>query len=222
MSRQPILSKSLVVGSLAAISCVSAEKVFDDFDDRVGTRDGGGSDGAELSEIPDISGEHFLVIDPVPISPGNLLRFIATVDLELAADRKTATMSLTIQPIDVANGELVAEPLPFENIAINAAGRFTVELMTDSDAIPGEANPVTGSDIGVNGELAGELREGNADLFCGTASGNVIPTGTPIDGSTFGAIRIAPGTTGNGNLPEPVAACPVDEALDAGVDASGS
>lgn len=209
----------MIATLLLASSCVSAKKVFDDFDDRVGTRDGGGSDGAELSEIPDISGEFFLVIDPVPISPGNLLRFIATVELDLAADNRTATMALTIQPIDVANGDLVGQPIPFQGIAINRAGRFTVPLETENDAIPGEANPVTGSDIGVDGELAGELREGNADLFCGTASGNVVPTGTAIDGSTFGAIRITPGTVGNANLPEPVAACPVDEIPDAGVDA---
>lgn len=221
MSRQPKRSWILTVAAVAvaATSCVSAKNVFDDFDDRVGTRDGGGSDGAELTEIPDISGEHFMVIDPVPISPGNYLRFIATVDLELAADRKTATMSLTIQPLAIADGQLVGDPIPFEAIAINSAGRFTVDMMTPSDSIPGSANPITGSNVGVDGQLQGELREGNPDLFCGTASGNVVPTGTPIDGSTFGAVRIEPGTRGNDNLPEPLPGCPADEVPDAGVDA---
>lgn len=210
-----------IVAAGAAITCVDARGTFDDFGDRVGTLDASSIDGAELSEIPDVSGEFLFSLDPKPVAEGTFIRFIATMSLDIAADRKTATADLSLQPIGVLDGEPIGDPLVHQGVPINSAGRFEITVDTALDAIPADANPVTGADIGLDGVLVGQLLEGDTDRFCGTVSGTVKPTGTVIDGSTFGAVRIAPGTTGNDNLPEPLGECPAPGGgeADAGVDA---
>lgn len=228
MSRRSelIVRRAAVVALVAAfavsvVTCVDPKGKFSDFGDRTGTLDASNVDGAELTEIPDISGEFLLSLDPKPVAEGTYIRFIATVELTLAADKKTATMNLTMQPIKVVDGQEIGDPLEFTDVPINSAGRYELTIKTAGNAIPGDANPVTGSDIGLDGVEIGQLLEGNTDVFCGTVSGTVIPTGTVIDGSTFGAVRIAPGTRGNDNLPEPVGECPSEVPPDAGVGDAG-
>jgi hypothetical protein len=56
-------------------------------------------------------------------------------------------------------------------------------------AIPGAANPITGSDVVVNFELNGTLWD---DWYCGEVYGEIVsPISSPLDGSTFALLPLS-------------------------------
>ena len=60
---------------------------------------------------------------------------------------------------------------------------------TINGILPGEANPVSGSELTVEIEMAGILR--SIGFFCGTVEGSVVaPFSLALNGSTFGSVRI--------------------------------
>jgi hypothetical protein len=90
-----------------------------------------------------------------------------------------------------------------------ATAAFVLPL--DALLIPDSANPLLPGDVTVNGEISATIR--NTSFWCGSVTGQVMETGTMLNGSTFGAQRITAGTVGTA-LPAPAGSCD-DEPMEA-------
>ena len=193
--------------AVALGACVDAHQRFDDFTERVVDAQANQIDGS--GGLFEIDGEFLLAIVP-SIDVNSTLRFAVTS--EITIDGTSGTLSLSFQPLAVDEcptppgngGTEVGDPIVASDLAVDEGGAF--ELTTDGVMLPAKANDVTCSDIVANLTLNGLIKSEN--LFCGDVSGQVVTTGSNLEGSTFGAIRIEPGTRGDANLPEPVKACP--------------
>ncbi len=203
--------------AICASGCPDPAKSFSDFDKRVidagktvvGTACGG--------ELPDISGEFYLQLDPSGIAPGALLEFIATTVLDKTVD--PAVLALTLQPLCVQAGQCtvkqpVGDPFTVMNIEVNQQCQFVTDIV--GIPVPGGANAITGADLVGNLLMTGSIID--PDLFCGAIDGEAVVGSTvvPVNGSTFGAVRITPGTLGD-SLPEGEFRCRMDAPADAGV-----
>jgi hypothetical protein len=206
--------------ALATIAgCPDPAARFDDFISRVPDAkvEEPEPDAPPLEELPDVSGEFLVGVAPV-VAPDATLRFISTNVMTMNGDG-TATLDISLQPLRVNNGMPVGDPVALNDVPVSTSGTFTASF--DDIFVEGEANPLTGSDIVADVILIGTIR--NQDLYCGEVDGMVKqPSQLPLDGSTFGAIRVAPGTVGP-DLPAPVVECPPLVTTDAGVpDGGGS
>jgi hypothetical protein len=218
----------MMVGFAAAAGgCVDAKSKFLEFDDRVGTIDANTID-RPPSQIYDISGTFLGAVDPsfdASNDPSTFVQFLITYSTLDAQPDGTALVDASLQPLRVWQANPDREiakcpvgsttpcpPLIDLDIAVSSngifEGRFTGKL-------PAEGNPVSGSELPLNAVISAQMI--SADFVCGSASGDVNDVN--LDGSTFAAIRVAPGTTG-ANLPTPVFKCPDGPVLDAGVDAA--
>jgi len=188
-------------------ACVDPPARFDEFSERVVdagqavNRDGGGG-------LFEIDGEFLLSIG-ISFAPDSPLRFVATTDITINGDSGTLTLSfqpLAFETCDAGNGgNEVGDPLEASDLPVDAAGVF--QLTHDGATVVGLANPVSCGDIVADLVLDGVIQSEN--LFCGEVSGQAHqPLEVSLDGSTFAAIRIDPGTRGDANLPAAVTACP--------------
>ncbi len=220
------LGKTLVatlILALAGSACVDAGQSFKDYDKRVidaatnvvvGSCNGG--------EIPDVSGEFYLALAP-SIAPDSLIKLIVTTEIDRGATPPLLT--LNFQPLCTQSGQCtVNEPVgdAFTPPSVEVTDECGFEMTLTDVIIPGGANPISGSEIIGNLVLLGSLR--STDLYCGIVNGTATVGGAPIpiDGSSFGSIRVAEGTLGDA-LPEPVAECPADTGdADAGVPDAGT
>lgn len=155
----------------------------------------------------DIAGSFLLSIQ-TPL--GGPLRLIA--DVEYTAAGEGGTADFTFQPIVATNcdektgGQPAGDPVTVTGVTINADGTF--ELALDDVTVDGSANAII-CDAEIQADLVVTGGVNDADLNCGTISGMVTaPVMAPLDGSTFGAVRVEPGTVGDANLPTPVIECP--------------
>ena len=212
------LSTALATALLAStLSCVDARGRLDEFANRV--IDAGATtmiDAPAVAEVADISGQFLLTLDPVPISPGKYIRYIADVTMTQA--NGDISMDLELRALDFQTLELVEPVMPetFQDVAVNP-DTGEIELALEGTRIPGAANAaVPGVEVTVTGTMRATIQ--SADLWCGTVSGQTN-LGTSLEGTTMGAIRIEPGTLGT-DLPDPVPACPSGESPDAGVPAA--
>lgn len=208
-------------------ACVSASDRFDEFDQRVRDAAASSVEGCDGDALPDISGQYYLALSPV-IAPSSLLQF--TVDSEMTAgDDGTATVDFSFQPLCVREGEgaqdcgdqllqPVGDPLPATGVTVASDCTFRAELL--QAVVPGKANPISGSDIRGDIIVVGSIR--TTELYCGDVEGMLQePIPLSLEGSTFAAQRIEPGTTGAA-LPDPLAACPAQTPDgDAGVPDAG-
>lgn len=191
--------------AIALGGCVDAHSRFDEFTERVVDAQTNRIDGS--GGLFEIDGEFLLSITP-SISPNSTLRFAVTS--EITIDGSSGTLNLTFQPLasemcDEGNGgNEVGETIESTDLAVDEGGAF--QLTEDGVMLGMQANDVTCSDITANLVLDGLIK--SADQFCGDVSGMVVTTGSNLAGSSFGAIRIEPGTRGDANLPEPLKACP--------------
>jgi hypothetical protein len=98
--------------------------------------------------------------------------------------------------------ELPAPQFMSNDMHVALDGSFTAPL---HGSLPGDSNPIVKGNVATtnDGEQHGAII--STDLICGTLTGSAGPL--PLDGSTFAAIRIAPGTIGD-QLPTPVTGCP--------------
>jgi hypothetical protein len=192
-----------LVSALGA--CVDAHSRFDDFTEHVIDAQADRVDGS--GGLFEIDGEFLLAILP-SISPNSTLKFVVTADITI--DGSSGSLDLTIQPLaaekcDEGNGgNEVGDPIEVTGLAVDQGGSF--ELSQDGVTVTSLANDVTCTDIVANLVLNGLIKDEN--MFCGDVSGRVTTTGSNLEGSTFGAIRIEPGTRGDANLPDPLKACP--------------
>ena len=221
MSRSHKTLFGAAILAICTTGCLDPAKSFEDFDNRVIDASPVIIGGACGGELPDISGEFFLNLAP-SIAPTSFLQFIVTTNLNKTVD--PAILSLTFQPLCTQEsqctvGQPVGEPFTLEDAEVTEECGYEVRL--DMVPIDGGANSISGSPIIGNLDMLGSIRD--TDLFCGIVNGDAVVGGAPIpvNGSTFGAVRIAPGTLGD-SLPAPVFECPSDETdPDAGVADAG-
>lgn len=185
------------------VGCVDVKGRFDEHDDRV--VDAGVLPDRPPGDLNDITGWFLLAIDPKPLSPGNLIRYLAEVEITVG-DSPVVDL-FRIYPLDFETMEHVDPPVdPQEWTALPVTpetGSFTADLV--ESVIPGRGNPIlVGTPVTVNGSMTGfTLAE---DFWCGDLGGTVVETGSNLDGSTFAAQRVAEGDIGAA-LPTPLGGC---------------
>lgn len=186
-------------------ACVDAHNRFDEFTERVVDAQANQIDGS--GALAEIDGEFLLTIQP-SFDANHFLKFVVTSEITIDGD--TGSLDLSVQPLaaercDEGNGgNEVGDAIEANGLAVDANGSFVLEQ--DGLMVTMLANDVTCTDIVANLVLTGFIK--SEDLYCGDVSGRVTTTGSNLEGSTFGAIRIEPGTRGDANLPEPAKACP--------------
>jgi hypothetical protein len=191
---------------MALGACVDPGKTFDDFNERVLDASANHIDGS--GGLFEIDGEFLLALVPV-FAPNNTVRFVVTSDITIDGTSGTLTLSfqaLAAEKCDEGNGgNEVGDPITSDPVEVNQDGGFV--LTHENAMVTDKANDVTCGPIRADLELTGQIRDVN--MFCGDVSGHVYePLPNELEGSTFGAIRIEPGTRGDANLPEPLKACP--------------
>ena len=200
---------STVALSAALVGCVDARKSYDDFESRIVDGNTSQPDRPNLTNIPDCTGHFLLAVHAAAGGDSsNPLLFVADYTLTANADG-TANLSYSASALTEMSPHVVsAGPPPGPQFGSNDMkvaldGTFTAPLQ---GTLPGDANPISPGTIvsTSNGEKHGLIV--STDLICGTLTGTAGPL--PLDGSTFAAIRIAPGTIGDA-LPTPVTACPM-------------
>lgn len=204
MSRKtPFVVLGLV--ALFSIGCVNASSKFDEFGGRV--IDATASDAFD-GALANIEGEHFLSVHPN--GSGAPLLVIAIVE-NFVESPAGATADFAFQPLTVDNlgREETGDPLLEPGVEIDVDGSFSMPIMGE---LPGDSNPLTGQDI--DADIVLEAVIVSEDLWCGSATGRANQL-VLNESTTFGAIRVAPGTRGAA-LPESLLRCPADSP-DAGV-----
>lgn len=220
----------MVCGMVVAVltGCMDPGKRFDEFLDRSGgsggapATDGGlpadgaagdamavpdgmaPADSGPMSNVPDLTGMFYIAAAAV-INPDTPLEFLARTRLTPNPDGRTAEIEVTLQPLRVAD-RMLSELTPeiTRTATVNADLTFSIDFGVIMFA--GEANPITGGDITASIIMQASIK--SKDLFCGPVRGQVMaPTMFDLEGSTFAAQRVAPGTVGTA-LPPPLAACP--------------
>jgi hypothetical protein len=199
--------------ALALGGCVDPDKRFREFNDRIIDASTDRIDAQPFDELPDITGTFYLAVSPKP-SPENIYQFLAEVALTDNGDG-TGTVQISSQPLHKTERTPVGEPLTDEDVAVDRSGQFQP---TFSGTVVGDADPVLGADLVATMVLDAIIL--SEDVWCGILNGEVTqPLNLSLDGSTFAAIRVAPGTVGD-DLPAPVYECPEldpDPEPDAGV-----
>jgi hypothetical protein len=199
-----------LAGSILLTGCVDPGKRLTDFEGAV--VDGGSTDlpdGQALDEIPDIGGTWYVVFKPVP-TPDIPIHTVWTVDFTRVGE-DSATVAVVSNPLNKDTRVVIPAPFELTESAVNKAGEFTLEgtampLPNGSSALP--------QDIAVDLKLSVRIK--SKDFMCGVMTeGRVVDPEVPLNGSTFGAQRVAPGTQGN-DLPAAITECPPD-LPDAGV-----
>ena len=194
---------STVVAATALLGCVDARKSFDDFGAHVVDANTSMPDNPILSSIPDATG-HFLFGVHIAAAPNAAPIEVISDWVVTPTGTNTATVSYTGYALTVGTLQIATDPpgphFSASNMVVAPDGSFTAALM---GTLPGDANPITtGLQVDVKGVLSGTIK--SKDLVCGTITGTAV---LDLSGSTFGLMRVAPGTLG-ADLPTPITACP--------------
>ncbi|MBX7080098.1 MAG: hypothetical protein K1X88_12960 [Nannocystaceae bacterium] len=167
--------------------------------DGSGSSSGGSSSGGSTSGggmLADISGDHLLAV-AAQIDPNHPLQYLATVVQTPDGDGALLDLSLQQLTLDVGSTtsprEPIGAPIVIDDVPVAADGSFSFAIAGLD--IPGEANPITGSDLTLsNLEFDGQIVD--ADNWCGDLTGMVIaPLMLDLSGSTFAGSRV------DGDLP---------------------
>jgi hypothetical protein len=206
-----VSTRVLIAFLLVTGACVDAKARFDDFGGRVNDA-APPPDNPMVSEVADITGEFMLSLDA--LGSGAYIHYIASATLN---ENDTGyTVDLEFRPVDYQTLELVPDtsPATWSGLVVDpATAAFVIPL--DGLIIPNTANPLLNGDATVNGEISATIR--STAFWCGSVTGQVVETGTMLNGSTFGAQRITAGTVGAA-LPAPAGSCNAEPMeADAGV-----
>ena len=192
---------TVLLGSLVA--CVDAEQRFNEFDERV--PDAGiidEPDAEPFDIVPNITGQFLVALSPV-IAPDARILYIANIDMTPTTTGAVIDIEgLVALDRDTFDPVPETDPLVSMDNLVSIAGQFEAPIR---GAVPGRANPLSGQPLVIDVVLLGSIVD--QDLWCGIANGQETSLNIDLDGSTFGAVRIAEGTTGL-DLPDPLAACP--------------
>jgi hypothetical protein len=134
----------------------------------------------------DLEDTYLLAVSP-SLSPQTPLQFRAVVtakgdELFLGAQPLSLDVGSTTEP-----REVLPEPMIVLMTDLGPDGSFVLEF--GEQQIPGQANPITGSDIVATMELTGSFTD--PTFACGTADGEVFaPIQASLLGSTFAMHRL--------------------------------
>lgn len=149
-------------------------------------QDDGNDDPTGVMPRPGIAG-NWLLATATPLNAALPFQFLV-----LAEEVGPGTFNLTMTSLSLDVGSTTAprqpvgEPKIFFGVPLTPDSGF--EIFTGPLAIPGAANPVTGSDVTVDILLSGQPA-GNP--FCGAVSGSVTaPVPSDLGGSTFGTEKV--------------------------------
>ncbi|HET6611587.1 MAG TPA: hypothetical protein VFG83_06350 [Kofleriaceae bacterium] len=213
------------VGCVLVIGCVDPKARFDDFDDRViDAPPKIEIDAPVVAEIPDVNGR-FLLGLKTNLSDESF-QFVAQVTLDEADG-----ISMVLTPLDVDMRMPVGMMITAPPAAVSNTAQFdsAIGSVANPDEpcadpedpglarIPGDANPVSGSDLNVVAVAHGTIR--SQDLFCGTVTGKAANLSCLDLGdlnATFAAIRLTDDAMGS-SLPPPLGECPAGMPVDAGM-----
>lgn len=151
------------------------------------------------TQIFDVSGQHLLTLGPV-IWPSQPVFFRADVSV------RGATLDIALQPLDGVTKAPVGSLWSVTNVPIAADGSFTADFGVKR--VPPEAYPLLSDPFLTVNEFLLTGKTTSKDSFCGDAKGYAQVIGSRVsdrvrlEGSTFGATRIASDT-----LPAPVNSC---------------
>jgi hypothetical protein len=205
--RLALFMSSLAVGG-ALLACPHPDTVYDDFVNRVPDARSFSMDAGCAAPITpaDINGTFLLGLNDTTFG-SFVFRFIAQVTFTPVGEGGMITWTLT--PLDRDTGEVVP-PGTMISVGPATVGQCADFRLTAATLnIPGRASVSSDATLS-NVVLSGQILD--TDRACGRVSGMVTtPAGVPNlesgDGTTFGIIRIAPGTVGAA-LPDPFIACP--------------
>jgi len=181
---------SLMAGGLSLLGgCVDPEDRYAVFLERTAEMRNRDSGPVEPTDRFDWSGRYLLALSTV-LGPDQPLLF--AVGAEVSSDLSTADLEL--QPLTTDDDDeprtAVGQSFQLNDIAYEMDGTFSVDL--GEVAVPGRANPITGSDIVARVQLVARTLAGGEDrdgIFCGEVSGMVVrPLTYDLAGSTFGAV----------------------------------
>jgi hypothetical protein len=212
-----MLRSALFIAILAGagLGCVDPEGRFNRFLN--GLPDGPAIVDGPTGTLADISGT-FLFSLSAPVAPDKPLLFISTNTMQMLGDG-TGSLSMSLQGLTASDRTLVPGTVAqAQNTPVAADGTFHTDF--GQLTIPAATDTIIlGAEIMAMVQIAGNIR--STDLYCGIATG-MVQSPIPLDlaGTTWGAIRVPPGTVGNA-LPRPVFVCPSagDGGVDGGVDA---
>jgi hypothetical protein len=195
---------ALVAVALLGSGCPSPEDRWNEFleatkdqrldaGDEESGADMGDGDGDGDGGLPDLNGTFLFALE-TSLGPDLPLQFITTIEnMVIGTDGMSATADFTFRPLSLdpmqslTPRECLDETLTFPGVQFDADGRFEIDMglvMT-----PGEANPVTGSDIEATLIVLGHIE--HDDALCGELEGMLLsPLEFNLAGSTFGAMRL--------------------------------
>ncbi len=143
-------------------------------------------------DAPAIGGDFLMSIRGGFAPEGPPLRYRVTY----AVDPVTAALSYSATALRVDDAQPIGAPVTATGAALGEDASFVGPFAGE---LPGEANPFSGTTGVVDAMKLGRVVD--ADRLCGTMTGAI--GALPLDGSTWGAVRIIGST-----LPAPSFACP--------------
>jgi hypothetical protein len=204
------LSRYLVPGVLGILlaGCPNPEGEFNDFVSRIPDAPVVVHvDAPPLIDGPlaDVSGTFLIGLTNVLLTTGPV-QFVATQTVDMTGGGYKVTLSF--QPLDKTTRLAVGTPAVFGPVDVSSSGNFMATLPGEL-TIPAEADPLSlGAIVAHDVVITGRIL--TADRHCGTLDGTVtapLPADLGDTMTTYGAIRVAPGTIGSA-LPPPEVKCP--------------
>src|SRR5262245_50227458 len=165
------------------------------------------ADAPVVDVVPDVSGPFLSGLPNDLLSASGPIRFLSTQTVDMSGGMYKVTLSF--QPLDKTTYLPVGDPAAFPPVMVSkTTGEFDVSL-SGMLTIPAAANtllpaPIVAQNVQVHGRIVSK------DRHCGTLTGMVtmpVPADLAVVHTTYGAIRVDPGTTGT-NLPPPEIKCP--------------
>jgi hypothetical protein len=178
------------LAALTCAGCVDPQGRYDDFIERTADLRNRDSGPMEPSDRFDWSGRYLLALSTT-LAPDTPLLFAA--EAEVSSD--LSSVALQLQPLTSDQDDEprmpIGERFGVSDVPYEEDGTFDADLGDIS--VPGRANPITGSDIVANVQLAASTRAAADDLpvvFCGQVTGMVVePIALDLAGSSFGAVQ---------------------------------
>lgn len=189
----------------AALGCIDPDARYDAFIDRTeGMRGGQDAGMVEPGERFDFGGQYLLALSTT-LAPGEPILFAC--DVSVADDLET--LELSIQALTTDADAMPRAPTgdSLHTGAVPYAEDGSVSVDLGEVTVPGDANPISGSDIVATVAITATAHMMTDELpmyFCGQVTGMVsVPLALDLAGSTLGAIE-----TDSFADAEPLGACP--------------
>jgi len=195
--RGVLFSAVAVALGLGLSGCADPEGEFKAFEERKAANQGsGGTTACDPPAAGEADGD-FLFALSATLAPNKPI--LGVVGITTTDGANGTEMSVNLQPLSATDRKTaVGTADDFGPYALNADGTVAIEIA--SLITPGEANPITGSEINASDVVLGGQVCGVKDFYCGTVTGNVTkPLPLDLVGSTFTLERI----TTPGTYPEP-------------------